>query len=89
MLKASSMSNLRSFPRPTSVSVIAMILATICGIQVVIWLIIKPLEFLPEGDPVSSSTSSSLIPTGTRSPLLERLVSLEMTSPEMSTSSSK
>ena len=89
MSKASIIYNLRSLPRPARVSVMAMILATICGIRVVIWLIIKPLEFLLEGDPVSSSTSSSLIPTGTRSPLLERLVSLEMTSPEMLTGSSK
>ena len=79
MSTASSISNLRSLPRPASVSVIAMILATICGVRVVIWLIMNPLELLPKDDLVSSSTSPSLIPTGTGFPSLERPVSLEMT----------
>ena len=89
MSTASSISSLRSLLRPTKVSVMAMILATICGVRVAIYPIIKPLEFFPNGDPVSSLTSPSLILTGTGSLLLDRLVSLEMSSPEMSIGSSK
>ena len=66
-----------------------MILATICGILVVIWPIINPFEFFPKDDPVRSLTNPSLIPMGTGYPLLDRPVSLEMTSPEMSIGSSK
>ena len=47
VLTASSMSNLRLLPRPARVSVIAIVLDTIYGVQVVIWLIINPFEFLP------------------------------------------
>ena len=89
MSTASSISNLGSLLRLANVSVIVMILAIIYGVRVVIWPIINPFGFSPEGDPVSSLTSPSLILTGIGSPLLERLVSLEMTSPEMSISSSK
>ena len=85
----SSMSNLRSLPRPARVSVIAMILATIYGVRVVIWLIINPFEFLPEVVLVSSSTSPSLILIGTGSLVFERPVSLEMAFLEMSTGWSK
>ena len=42
---ASNMSNLRSLPRPTRVSVMVIILATISGVRAVIWLIIDPFLF--------------------------------------------
>ena len=86
---ASNMSNLRSLPRPARVSVIAIILATIYGIRVVIWMIINPFKFFPEVNPVSSSTSPSLMSTNTGFPSFERLVSLEMTSFNMSIGWSK
>ena len=54
----------------------AMILATIYGVRACIWLIISPLEFLPDVDPVSSSTSPYFIPIGTGSPWFDRPVNL-------------
>ena len=73
---ASSISSFRSLPRPVGVSPIAMILATICGVRACIWLLIIPLEFFPDDDPVSSSTSPYFMPTGTGSPWFDKLVNL-------------
>ena len=86
---ASNISSLRSLPRPVGVSAVAMILATIFGVRACIWLIIIPLEFFPDADPVSSSTNHYLIPTGIGSPWFDKQVNLEITSPEMSTGRSK
>ena len=82
---ASNMSSLRSPPRPVGVSAVAMILATICGVQACIWLIFIPLEFFPDADPISSSTSPYLILTGTGSPWFDNPVNLEINSAEIST----
>ena len=86
---ASNISSLRSRPWPAIMSVIAMILATICAVRCVMWPIISPFEFFLDADPVNSSTSPSFIPTGTRYPLFDSPTNWEMTSLEMSTGWSK
>ena len=86
---ASNISSLRSLPRPVGVSAMAIILATTCGVQACIWLIITPLGFFPDVDHVSSSTNPSLILTNTSSPWFDNPVNLEITSLEISTGQSK
>ena len=81
----SNISSFRSLPRPVGVSAVAMILATICGVRVCIWIIIIPLEFFPDVYPISSSTNPSLILIGIGSPWFDNPVNLEITSPEIST----
>ena len=70
------MSSFKSQKHPVTVRPMDMILATILDVVALIFPTMNPLEFFHVDVPISLSTNPSLIPTGTRSPLLDSPVSL-------------